>query len=218
MVRFLEPPLRKADGATRTSRDESANALITVPGSRLSSPSSVHNACRRVRTSGAFSASLRSVATTDLSPRSMSIRCAVSLHQPFGCDSRAASCAADSFARMGLGPRARRVVHDAKDAAFVHRRLQLALRDVVAEVVGHVGHVLDDAVVHVDDVEGAVGSRRQKYGAEALVVEARNRLLVGLTPPERAPSSVTTMRLTRLPAGSATKTLPWRSAGSRSPR
>ena len=107
------------------------------------------------------------------------------------------------------GTAPRRVVDDPEDPPLVNRRLQLAFDDVVAQVLGHVGHVLDDAVVHVDDVERAVRGSREVDGTEPLVGRGQElRLVVGLPPRSAVPSSLTMIRLMRLPAGSATKTFP----------
>ena len=63
----------------------------------------------------------------------------------------------------------RRLVHDPVDAAVRVRGFQLVLDDVIAEVLGDVGALLDDAAVHVHDVQRAVGPVGQVDGTEALV-------------------------------------------------
>ena len=62
-------------------------------------------------------------------------------------------------------------MHDAPDATEVDGQLEVVRLDVVAEVVGPVSAVLDDAAIHVDDEERAVGPRKQVDRAEALVVD-----------------------------------------------
>ena len=79
--------------ASRTSRAGSVSAFFTSPMSSRSSPSSVHSACSRTRSSEDDVASLTSAGATVTSPRSTSIRCAVSRHQPLACESRLTSCA-----------------------------------------------------------------------------------------------------------------------------
>ena len=154
------------------------------------------------------------------SPRSTSSRCAVSRHQPFGCDS-----SLDQLRRRRRRQRrrrvaARRLVHDAVDAAEAGRLLELVREDVIAQVLGDVGALLDDAAIHVDDVERAVGRVRQIRPAGSARRSTRGTL-PARTPCAPAASSrrrSRTMRLTRLAAGSATNTLPYSSAGRRSPR
>ncbi len=77
----------------RTSRAGSVSAFFTSSMSSRSSPSSVHSACSRTRSSGDDVASLTSAGATVTSPRSTSIRCAVSRHQPLACERRLTSCA-----------------------------------------------------------------------------------------------------------------------------
>ena len=63
----------------------------------------------------------------------------------------------------------RRGVHDAVDAAVPLRPLELARQDLIAQVLRDVALVLDDPVVHVDDVQRAVGRRGQIHRPEPLV-------------------------------------------------
>ncbi len=207
---------RMADA--RTSRDGSRSARITLAGSRLSIPSSVHNACRRLRGGAADSA----VASAARPPpcrcagRATAARCRATIRSDASAPRPAPRM---SLSRTkGWGP-PRRLVHHAPDAAVPDRLFELARHDLIAQVLGDVTAVLDDAAIHVDNVERAVGRGRQVDRTEALVGGREEfAALVGLLPAQRRPSSLTTMRLTRLPAGSATNTLPYRSAGRRSPR
>ena len=93
------------------------------------------------------------------SPRSTSSRCAVSRHQPFGCDSVSTSCGGGRFRQRRLPVAPRRVVHHAIDAPVAARPIELARQDLVAQIFRDVCHVLDDAAIHVDDVERAVRAR-----------------------------------------------------------
>jgi len=60
-------------------------------------------------------------------------------------------------------------VDDAIDAAVRGWLLELVLDDVIAEVLRDIGALLDDAAVHVDDVERAVGSIREPHWPETFV-------------------------------------------------
>ena len=65
----------------------------------------------------------RAPGVTDVSRRSTSRRCAVSRHQPFGCDSVATSCLRRRRRqrRLRTAPRRSRSVDDAPDAPVAHR-------------------------------------------------------------------------------------------------
>ncbi len=56
-------------------------------------------------------------------------------------------------ARITLRP----LMDDAVDAAVARRAFQVARQDLIAQVLGDVALVLNDPVIHVDDVEQAVG-------------------------------------------------------------
>ena len=58
---------------------------------------------------------------------------------------------------------------DAIDAAEAWFGLEIAVGDVFAEVASEVGLVLNDAVVEVDEVEGAVGAVEEVDGAESFI-------------------------------------------------
>ena len=79
----------RRESPTRARRATDRRApRVTVAGSMLSIPSRVHSACslvRGIRRARPRASAARS--TTDLSLRSTSRRCAVSRHQPFGCES-----------------------------------------------------------------------------------------------------------------------------------
>ena len=62
-----------------------------------------------------------------------------------------------------------RLAHEAVDAAVADALVQLARQDLVAQVGRDIGPVLDDASVHVDEVEAAVRPRVEVHRAEALV-------------------------------------------------
>ena len=141
----------------------------TSPGSRPSRPSSVHSACSLVRSSGARATRCRNAGTTAGSPRSTSRRCAVSRHQPLGCASTSTSSLGEAADSVGLRPRRVRLVHDAIDAAVAGRVHELVPQDVIPEVLGHEDPVLNHPAIHVDDVERAVGRRREVHRTKPLV-------------------------------------------------
>jgi hypothetical protein len=60
-------------------------------------------------------------------------------------------------------------MHDPVDAPVAERRRELPRLDLIAQVLRDVVTMLDDAVIHVDDVERAVGCVRQIHGPKALV-------------------------------------------------
>ena len=107
--------------------------------------------------------------TTDASPRSTSSRCAVSRHQPFGCESAFTSVAAGAF--DSAGARSRFVV--SCTIRQIRPRFtgfsEIAGLDVVAQEIGPVDLFLHDAAIHVDDVERAVGRGQHVHRTEALV-------------------------------------------------
>ena len=76
-------------------------------------------------------------------------------------------------------------MHHAVDPAQPVRLLQLAVDDVIAQIFGDVGALLDDAAVHVDDVERAVGRVGEPHRPEALVRGGEELpFLVGLPCPQ----------------------------------
>ncbi len=153
----------------RMSRAGSSSALVTVATSIASMPSSIHIACRRVRVGALLPKSLTSAGAPALSPRSTSSRCAVSRRQPFGCDSVSINCAVVHPRHRRTAVARRRLVHHAIDAAEPGRQLEIALFDLIAEIFGDVAPLLNDAAVHVDDIERAVRGVAQIDGAEPLV-------------------------------------------------
>src|SRR4029453_9775253 len=66
----------------------------------------------------------------------------------------------------GRGPVGR---HDTVDAAEVGRSFELGRFDLLAQVRRNQAVMLDDAAVHVADVERAIGTGREVYRTEALV-------------------------------------------------
>ena len=60
-------------------------------------------------------------------------------------------------------------VDDPIDASQTDRGVEVAGFDFVEEMAGHVEPVLDDAAVHVDDVEVAVGTVAEVNGAKSFV-------------------------------------------------
>ncbi len=83
------------------------------------------------------------------------------------------------------GVAGRRLVHDTIDAAETNRRLQLAGDDLIAQVLGDVGPVLDEPTIHIHDVEGAVRSAREIDRPEPFV-DRREELcpVIRLSSPE----------------------------------
>src|SRR5204862_1533719 len=63
----------------------------------------------------------------------------------------------------------RRVVNDSINATKSGRLLELVTDDVIAHIFRDVGPLLDDAAIHVDDVERAIRSVRQPYRTEPLI-------------------------------------------------
>ena len=61
------------------------------------------------------------------------------------------------------------LVHDPVDTAKARRFLEFVADDVIAEVLGDVRPLLDDAAIHIDDVERAVRRVGDPDRAEALV-------------------------------------------------
>ena len=148
-----------------------AERRVTSAASRPSIPSRVHNACSRVR--GA--AATRPPASSAPRPR----RLVVALDQQTAARYRATSrsdatapgrgAPASRTTTMAAGPdgscRARRgQMRPRPDRLF-----ELSREDLIAQILGDVAAVLDDAAIHVDDVERAVGRRRQVHGPETLV-------------------------------------------------
>ena len=81
----------------------------------------------------------------------------MSRHQPFGCDNAFTSSAVEAFRSGTRGVARRRLVHHAVDAAESGAAIEAALEDLIAQVFGDRDAVLDDAAVHVGDVQRAVG-------------------------------------------------------------
>ena len=61
------------------------------------------------------------------------------------------------------------VVHDAVDAAVADRLLEAVRHDVIAQVLGDEPAVLDDAAIHVHEIQRPVRRVREVDGPEALV-------------------------------------------------
>ncbi len=87
------------------------------------------------------------------------------------------------------------------------------------EFLRHELWMLDDGSVHINDIQGPVGTVLQVDGAKPLVLCGQK--LNSLAPGREAnvaPSGESTSRWTRLPVGSQVKLLPWNSFGSVWPR
>ena len=157
----------------RTSRDGSSSARMTVAASIASSPSSVHSARTRVRGSSAPLRQLheqRSDGRAGVPPRSTSSRCAVSRHQPFGCERVSTSCAFDDFTSSMPKPYRAGSSRARRDRSGQTRSTGRAFaEDVVAQIDRQGQPVLDDPAIHVDDVERAVGRVGEKDRPETLV-------------------------------------------------
>ena len=140
-----------------------------MSASRLSRPSSVHNACSRVVLSGAAQHLLQhGERRTHLRVRrAAAAPCRATSHSGARGDRRARP--GDWRDSDGLRRAPRRLVHDSIDAPVAERGLQLAREDLIAQVLGDVVAMLDDAVIHVDEVERAVRRVRQIHRPEALV-------------------------------------------------
>ena len=107
--------------------------------------------------------------------------------------------------------------HDPPDAAAVVAEAQVG---AVFQLVGHEVGVLDDAAVHIDDVQRTVGAELQVDRAEPFVGRGEELLAFvgGLADVNVGPAGCMISRWTRLPVGSQVKALPLNSAGNRSPR
>ena len=169
-VALRQPALRQPQRPTSARRATSPPApCITSAGVSRSIPSSVHSACSRVRGSGALDASVGQrrhdgrVLALDQQPLRRvappAVRVRQRLHQASRtrrptspASDRGASCRGRR-GRCGRSRSAARAVRD----------------DVIAQVLGDEAAVLDDAAIHVDDVERAVGRVRQIHRPEALV-------------------------------------------------
>ena len=200
--------MRIAD--TRTSRDGSSSAAMTVAGSIPSRPSRVHSACclrlpvlrragqLRQRPDHRAFVALDELPLGEVAPPAIRVRQA--FHQLGRAELRCRRC----------GVPHRGLVHHPIDPAEPCRRFQLARDDVVAEILGDVGALLNHAAIHVDDVQRAVGRVGKVDGTEPLVGRGQElAALVGLSRAAASvPSSSRTIRLTRFAAGSATNMLP----------
>jgi hypothetical protein len=60
-------------------------------------------------------------------------------------------------------------VHDPVDAAESGPLIEPALEDLIPQVLGDGDAVLDDAAVHVRDIQGAVGRVRRVHRPEPFV-------------------------------------------------
>ena len=137
--------------AAARARAGSSSALMTMFGSIASRPSSVHSAQSRapvLASRGERGQRFRHATIAALHERALR-RVA---RQPFGCDNRSTSCARSQLGRR-RPYRASSSLHDAIDPSQSRRLLELAIDDVVAQVLGDIGALLNHAAVHVDDVE-----------------------------------------------------------------
>ena len=185
MVRLRQPPIgdlecRHANVARRVRQARALPSRARSHRGRRASTAHAAACASRWR----FSACSVNAFATDRSPRSTSSRCAVSRHQPLGCDERVDELRGRGLREGRLSIALRRVVHDPVDAPVATWLIELARQDLVAQVFGDEALVLDDAVVHVHDVERAV--RAPTRGRPAGIARRSTRG----TPRRRTPSSI----------------------------
>ena len=92
-------------------------------------------------------------------------------------DERRRCCRRQRRLLVALG----RIVDDAIDSSPRDRLLEPVRHDVIAQVFGDESPVLDDAAVHVDEIQRPVRRIREEHGAKSLVGRREElRSLVGL--------------------------------------
>ena len=194
--------------AARTRGSVSFSFSIRKASSADSKPSSVQSACSRAMGFSLLVASCLSAGTTDLSLLMTISFCAVSRHQPLGSDRCATSLRRRFLQHVRLLARRHAVIDQRADPAAVDVLIEpifLDLRPKVRAFLGP-GGFLNDAVIHVADIEASVRPGGGPDGAE-VGIERRDEFLVivsvGQKPHCRPGRSTLARRMSR-PTGSGT--------------